>query len=293
MRSARRLGGAVLLVTLAASCDTTPPLLLESQTASLRISAPGAVAQKLDVWDTFEDMNSDGIHDPDVEGAAFLYCEQALIADVPVFSDANSVPWPFFIRVSTVREGQTEREDLTSALAATEAAFNLSEYDDSQEAAPRADPRTMPTLNTFAIVSDGGMERRFAFRNPRRLTRLNRSVILGINSPLCDVLDANQPQVPHTPACTLLSGRCSDILPQEASIDGLDQPFEIELGKGDLIRVEVRRAGTPQMQLGPLIVGTPGLNAALFIGGRRVNVVGDSSLDSTPGDSFAFTYTSR
>lgn len=300
MRSARRLGGAVLLVVLAASCDTTQPLQLEVQTVRLQIGAGGAAAQRVDAWDTFEDVNGNNVRDAG-DGPLFLVCEGVTLPGVPDPTPI-SVPWPFAIQVSVLREGETEREVLTSELAATEPQANLSQYDTSVENnVTPSRPRKWPASVLNLTVDDGGTMRTFRFTNPRRLTTLNRSVVFNIlpRNPLCQILQGtpqdvnNDGMIDDDDRCLFLSGYCSNGDPGVATIDGLPQPFTMELGKGDTIRVEARRGLTGPQFLSPLITRQPFLFGEIFVNGRRVNVEGSTSSSSSRGDGFAFWFTSR
>lgn len=282
MRSARRWGCVVLLVTLAASCDSTPPLQQETQTAAFRILAPGAEVEQVDVWDTFED--NDGDLQPD--GPVFLYCNGIGEDIQPI-----SVPWPFSIRVSVVRNGETVRSEVTSSNA-LDPSYNLAQYDTSvvNNASPSKPPRFTGPTNDVTVDDDGTL-RTFRFRNARRLTTVNRDVVYNLlaRNPLCQVLNDD----PDEANCSFLNGVCSQGDPGQATIDGLAQPFTMELGKGDSVRVEVRRSLSGPPLLGSLITGQPSLNGAMFVNGNRVNVEGDSTSSNASGDGFVFWYTSR
>ncbi len=177
---------------------------------------------------------------------------------------------------------------MTSSLAATETALNLSQYDTSVEnnVTPSRPPKFPgPGLN-YTVP---GTTRTFRFTNPRRLTSLNRSVVFNVlpRNPLCQALAGT------ADACGFLDGYCSMGDPGVAKIDDMPQPFETQLGKGDTIRVEVRRGLTGPRFVSGLITRQPFLFGDIFVNGRRVNVEGSTSSTSARGDGFAFWFTSR
>lgn len=313
MRLARRLTGSLLFVVLFGACDSTQPLQVEGQSLALSFGAVNALTKTFDVWDVYED--GDGNEQPD-DGQTYLWCQPAQNSPpgpVPPSIPPSTVPWNFSVRIRVLRAGETVADTITSA-AALSSTFNVARYD---TAAPflGATAAKAPTCTSGGVVIScpagsqappGG--RRFAFRNPRRMSGANVVLMTSVNdasnapalgrSPLfLEVRNSVAPIFPNEPAARPRragQGLCSEGNPGPARIDGETQPYLLDIETGDTVLVEARLA--TQAPTGP------GLSALLLDGGSPPNSLsGTMTLDGRPialtgsssGAAVSFSYTAR
>ncbi|NIM01510.1 MAG: hypothetical protein GTN89_11785 [Acidobacteria bacterium] len=320
MRFAARLVGVLLLGAGLTSCDKDEIAQLEAQMASITIEVVGTDAELFNVWEIRETTDLDGIPGPD-DPTAYLWCESQRNPVnpqqfLPRFVDVTP-PWNYGLRISILRADATEFEQLTDDLYLNPAA-NLSEYDELFNP-----PGTVPGKNDLTVtdtqcaVSSGisclmdsdcpsfpsnpadtctvPVMRSFTWSRVGQMTSVNRTVLLATFNPLSAIPTAVSP-----PPFGYASGLCSvSTDPGPASLAGGPQPFTLELGKGDTIKVEARKAIEPPMGLrngagGPLTLIEPVLVGRLSVDGINITRLGgDPSSQPIPGDGISFFYSSR
>ena len=272
MRFAVGLCGLLLLLAGSFGCDNDTIAQSGSQSVALTVRAVNVPAPVYDVYDAYEDNNGDFLPD---NGMYFSYC-----SPTGIVINVGSTPWPFGVRVSVLRADSIEFEDLTDAFFLDETT-NLAEYDTTV--------LTGSNIRPSITVDDNGTMRTFRFQNDRRLTAVNRVVVAGVDNPLADILN-NDGDMNND--LTLGNGICSlaDLGPP--TINGVPAPFMADIGKGDTIRVEVRKAFAAALSL-PLGTQQAAITGSITIDGTSTNVSGTTSSTSAPGDGFAFFYTAR
>jgi len=258
--------GVLLFAALLSGCDTTQPLQLDEQTYELQFDGRGASVPTYDVWDQYEDQNGNG--EPDPGEPMQLFCSDQ---SAPDSINPTSAPFTFTVKVSILRAGQTVKEQITSANALAFGA-NLTGYDDPSNIIQGVTPDKAP------IVEDG---RTFIFRNPRRVSAVNRDVVLATINTLNQL----------NPAVYFLgNGLCSTGDPGEAMIDSEPQPMAIVLRKGDTIIVEARRGIDPPV--GIPYISEPSIRALFLLDGREVGVRGTDRTTKEPGSGLSYSFTS-
>ncbi|MEE8411549.1 MAG: hypothetical protein V3S47_03535 [Acidobacteriota bacterium] len=307
MRFAARLTGVLLLTVGLAGCDKAQIAQLESQNATITITAVDTLAELFNVWDMIEDSDLDGIPD---DGVVYLFCEITTDPLSPPFTIPVLVPWEHSLRISVLRAGSTEFEQITDNMYVS-VTTNLTPYDDQVifgnfpkqnltvmdgtctlsgdsclvdldcPSVPPGDP-----VDTCSVVL-----RTFRWSNPRQMTTVNRTVVVATSNPLSDF---------DSVTYGFGKGLCSvSVDPGPSSLAGAPQPFTFELRKGDTIKVEARKALFPPSGLvdesgEPLTVIEPKLVGRLAIDGVDItNLGGDASSAAVQGDGFSFFYSSR
>ena len=310
MRFAARLTGVLLLIVGLAGCDKAQITQLESQNATITITAIDTLAELFNVWDFTEITDLDMMNGPD-DPTVYLYCES-----VPVFGSPPPPPiqipvqtaWQHSLRVSVLRADSTEFEQISDDMYLSSTS-NLTPYDNQVIFGNSVGKPNLGIMaGTCAIsgtscqldihctggvgdVCAGFVLRTFVWSSPRQMTTVNRTVVLATSNPLNDI----NPQT-----YGFRNGLCSvSVDPGPSSVAGAPQPFVFELGKGDTIKVEARKAvasppglvdevGQPLTLIEPVIVGR------LAIDGVNItNLGGDSSSGTLVGDGFSFFYSSR
>lgn len=266
MQSPGKLIGLLLFAALAGGCDTTQPLQLDEQTYELRFEGRGASVPTYDVWDMYEDENGNGEPDPGEPMQLFCVDQSA-----PDSISPTSAPFRFTLKVTILRAGQTVKEQITSSGALNTAA-NLTVYDDPDNIIEGVTPNKAP------IVESG---RTFIFRNPRRMSAVNRSVVTATVNTLNQLRPSVYP---------LKNGLCSAADPGEAEIDNEPQPMAIVIRKGDTLIVEARRGTTAPT--GIPYTSQPSLRAILAVDGEPVSVRGTDRTNKEPGAGISFSFTS-
>lgn len=269
MRPVWRLCGLLSLLALAGGCDTTQPLQLDQQTFHFEVRGVTASINTYDVWDMYEDVNGNMQHDADEQ--LYMFC----VTKGSQIIGPQSVPFPFKIRMSILRAGQTEAEILTSNQALLTTA-NMTLYDD-------AAIRYGGTAEKLPIViNDDGELRTFRFINPRMMTAAREEVVAATTNPLYEF---------NPVVFGLGSGRCSTAYPGPAKIDLQPQPMAILLNKGDTLVVELRRGTTPPPGIPLNVNGEPMIRAILRLDGREVAVRGETVTTKVPDDGISFSFT--
>ncbi len=278
MRFAARLAGVLLLLAGLAGCDKAQIAQLQSQVATITIEAVGTDAELLNVWDVFEDADLDGVSD---DGMTYLFCEAVPVpVGFPPIMVPASPPWNHSIRVSILRADATAFEDITDPMYLTPA-NNLTPYDDVVLFGNLvAKPNPFPFQTSF-----------FRFTNPRQMTTVSREVVLATSNPLTSLSPAT---------FGYKFGLCSVAAdPGPARLAGAPAPFVFDLGKGETLRIEARKATQPPTGLAdpsgnPLTFIEPTLIGRLTIDGVPITDVGGSASSSAQvGDGFSFFYSSR
>jgi hypothetical protein len=220
------------------------------------------------VWDMYEDLNDNGQYD--ATEPLYLYCEDTGQVTIAPFS----APFPFTIKISILRAGQTEAELMTSS-AALNPASNMTLYDD---AAPVVG--VTPTKGPITIG-----DRTFGFINADRrlVSSAAQEVLAATTNPLHDIDPQEYP---------LGDGLCSTAYPGEPRLDEQMQPWPIVLNKGDTLVVELRRGTTPPDGITFNENGEPRIRAALLLDGREVSVRGETVTTAEPGSGIKFSFTS-
>lgn len=285
MRFARRLGGSLLLVCLAGSCDSTQPLQVEVQTLDIELLAVDGQARLVDAWDFFEDNDMD--NQPD--NGTFLFCQR--VTSGTILTTPISVPWNFSVEVSILRAGESVAERLTST-SALSPTFNKAKYDTILvRGSTSARPNNVPpaTGNPPLWVEINGRFFRFVVRG--RLTSVNRDVIASTSNPLTTMSPSTY---------GYMSGLCSISDPGPASIDTVPQPYSLEIRKGDTVIVEARKslfppAGIVDNMLNSLILREPAITGRMFLDGNRIEVEGSqtSGGQTDPGSGISIRFTAR
>ncbi len=286
MRFAARLTGVLLLIVGLAGCDKAQIAQLESQNATITITAIDTLAELFNVWDFTEITDLDMLNGPD-DPTVYLYCES-----VPVFGSPPPPPiqipvqtaWQHSLRVSVLRADSTEFEQITDDMYLSSSS-NLTPYDDQVISGNNV-------TKSDLTVMDGTVLRTFHWNNgtKRQLTSINRNVIVATSNPLNDFDPVTY---------GFRNGLCSvSIDPGPSSLAGAPQPFTFELGKGDTLKVEARKAvdslGFVDQMGNPLTVIEPKLVGRLAIDGTNItNLGGDASSAAVVGDGFSFFYSSR
>ncbi len=281
MRFATRLVSVLLVAACLVGCDRAQIAQLESQIATISIAVVGTDAELLNVWDLIEDSDLDGVADD--PGMVYLFCEAIVLPGSPPPPPRTisvEPPWNHSLRISVLRAGSTEFEQLTDDVYLNTSA-NLTAYDDQ-------------VLFGNQVNKDdpfGFMGRFFRFSNRRQMSTVNRNVILATSNPLTD-LDIG--------TFGYKKGLCSvSTDPGPPSFAGAPQPFTVVLGKGDTLKVEARKALTAPPGLAdgfgnPLTLIEPVLVGRLAIDGLNISGLGgDASSDPVVGDGFSFFYSSR
>lgn len=281
MRSISRMACVFLLALVSLSCDTTQPLQLSEQGFTIDMRATGTQVRLMDVYTGFED--NDGDDEPD--GDTFLFClwrperDNGII--VPGTIDVRgptSVPWNYFIEVSRVPAGDTERELIVSDDAVSDALANLTEYDQTSVIFGNV-PALLP------ITID---DTTFKFVNGVIRTEAWEEVMASTSNPMSTRDPANYGAKG--------SGLCSTFYPGPAGIDrpsGAAYPFPLTLEKGDTVIVGARRAVDGPPDLGVVNPPAPGLASTLKLDGIAVTVNGTETSAAGAGEALTFSYTTR
>ncbi len=308
MRFAARLTGVLLLIVGLAGCDKAQIAQLASQNASITITVVGTDAELFNVWDLNETTNLDMTPGPD-DPTVYLYCEPVPVGPLqPPRMIPVQAPWQHSVRVSVLRADSTEFEQISDDLYQSSTS-NLTPYDNQVIFGNNVGKPNLGIMAGTCTVSGtscqldihctggvgdvcaGFVLRTFVWSSPRQMTTVNRTVVLATSNPLNDI----NPQT-----YGFRNGLCSvSVDPGPSSVAGAPQPFVFELGKGDTIKVEARKAvasppglvnevGQPLTLIEPVIVGR------LAIDGVNItNLGGDSSSGTLVGDGFSFFYSSR
>ncbi|TDI47998.1 MAG: hypothetical protein E2P01_05960 [Acidobacteria bacterium] len=315
MRFAARLTGVLLLtVGLLAGCDKAQIAQLESQNATITITASDTLAELFNVWDFTEITDLDMMNGPD-DPTVYLYCESVPVVGTPPPPPIQipvQTAWQHSLRVSVLRADSTEFEQISDDMYLSSTA-NLTPYDDQVifgNNVTKSDLTVMDgtctlsgdsclvDMDCLSVPSGGPVDtcsvvlRTFHWANgtKRQLTAINRNVILATSNPLNDFDPVTY---------GFRNGLCSvSIDPGPSSLAGAPQPFTFELGKGDTLKVEARKAlnspGFVDQMGNPLTVIEPKLVGRLAIDGTNItNLGGDASSASVVGDGFSFFYSSR
>ena len=280
MRFAARLAGVVLLSAALAGCDKAQVAQLQAQMVTITAEVVGTDAELLNVWDLIIDQDLDGVAD---DGMTYLFCQAiAVVGNPPPPPRTISVraAWNHSLRISVLRADSTEFEDVTDT-AFLNVLSNLTPYD------------TQVLFGNTAIQPDPltVMGQNFRLSNPRQMSLVNRQVILATSNP-ASTLDGT--------TYGYKKGLCSvSTDPGPSTFAGAPQPFTFELGKGDTIRVEARKAVEPPMGLrdlvgNPLTQIEPVLVGRLAVDGVNIGSLGgDPSSTNAVGDGISFFYSSR
>lgn len=277
MRIAARLAGVLLLAVCLVSCDQAQVLQLQSQIAALSFRATSVSAELLNVWDVIEDSDNDNM--PDSGTTPFLFCESIFTGGgPPVTINVNSAPWPHSVKVSILRANGTTFEQVSDVMYLDETS-NLSAYDD----------RVIFGSNNVPKPDVVVLGRTFKWRMARQMSTLNREVVAGTDAvnTLFQLEPATYPY---------LSGLCSLGDPGPAMLMGQVAPVTFELGKGETIKIEARKALNPPPGLATILaIAAPRLSGDMTIDGVPVGalVTGNSTSGTMPGDGLSFFYSSR
>jgi hypothetical protein len=305
MRFAARLAGVVLLVVGVTGCDKAQVAQLQSQNATITITASNTRAELFNVWDLIEDTDLNNVPD---DGEVYLFCESVPVtAGNPPVQIPVQAPWRHSLRVSILRAGATEFEQVTDDSYLNPQA-NLTPYDNQVFTGNSVTKPNLTvtegtcsvTSQTCSIDEDCPMgetctlvNRTFVWKNPRQMTTVNRTVVLATSNPLSDMYPA---------VYYFRRGLCSASTdPGPSALAGAPQPLTFELGKGDTIRIEARKSLTAPAGLVddsspglPLTLNEPVLIGRLAIDGVNItNLGGDASSETLQGDGFSFYYSSR
>jgi hypothetical protein len=251
----------VLLLALAAGCETTQPLQIDEETYELQLLCdPNDRLPAYDVWA----MTEDGV--PEV---VYLFCESAGEFEV------ESIPWNFSIEVEILRAGATAPEEVTTS-DALDPLTNLTKYDWSEPVygvTPSKSPIT---------IDDGGNLRTFSFEPIARFSAANELVMMSISNPLSD-FDPN--------TYGLGDGLCSNHYPGPAGIDGMAQPVSLQIRKGDTLIVQARKDVDHPQGFNYLGDNQPLIEGQLLLDGQEVTVRGENRSSLDPGAGFSFSFT--
>jgi len=310
MRFAARLAPVVLLAVSLAGCDKAQIAQLQSQTVTVSMTATNTDAWLFNVWDLIDDVNKDNVPD---DGMVHLFCESVPVTigqpprKIPVVA-----PWQYSLRVSVLRADSNEFEQISDDIYLNQFS-NLTPYDDQvlfggntarKDDLPITDTvgSTCSVTMTQACAVDAdcpGTEtcppttHLYRWTNARQMTALHRSVVLATSNPLSDR---------DLGTYGFRNGLCSvSTDPGPASLAGAPGAFTFELGKGETIKVEARKAvGAPQgliddsIPAGPLTTTEPALSAQFTVDGITVTSVGgNTGSETVPGAGLSFFYSSR
>jgi hypothetical protein len=280
MRIRARLAVLACLAIVTFGCSTEQPQQIGAQVAQVTFATTAGVYQ-YDVWERYVDADLDGVPDQfDPQGRPIdppvqVQCRQVVDgAGIPAIVSAESVPWTHSLEILLLPEGETTPVVLTS-LDALDDLFNLTPYDTTRSSTQPRPPCTAPEVCTplgrWSGASRLVMESRYEDLG-RPFTPANGQTITGLY------------RCPGSPGGgdPRLGGTVDD--------PGTP-PFSLSLEKGDTIIVRARKALVPQNGLETAT--DPRLSARLTVGGRNVDVAGNSSSSVEPGAGVSFSYTVR
>jgi len=306
MRLAAGLAGGLLLTVGLVGCDKAQVAQLQSQVATITVTAVGTDAELFNVWTLNETTDFDAMNGPD-DLTVSLYCESVPVPPgAPPRKISVQPPWQHSLRISVLRADSTEFEPITDDMYLS-VLSNLTSYDNQvlsgntvvKQDLTIQDGMVCSAAKTSCFVDSDCLTpetcvpflRSFHWSSPRQMTTVNRIVIVATNNPLNDIDPVTY---------GFRSGLCSvstDLGPP--SLAGGPQPFTFELGKGDTLKVEARKALTAPVELhdaagNPLTLIEPVLSGRLAIDGINITSLGGTS-SSAPvvGDGFSFFYSSR
>ncbi len=137
MRSFRRASACVLaLVLTAPSCDTTQPLQVSEQVASILLTT-NALVQIYDVFDETVDTNGDGTPDA-LTGRAV--CREVKDAQGNLEQADRRVPWKVAVDIKVQHAGSTTPETVASSFNEFDPFTSVLEYDTVAMAVPNPPP---------------------------------------------------------------------------------------------------------------------------------------------------------
>lgn len=246
-----RLFGRVLalsgVLVFAVACDTNQPASVNQGTAMIEYQVESADMYAAVVYPNLRvDTNGDGV--PDAVISALNEFNAPPVCEVDVNRPTRvDIPWPFALEVIVVRSGSTDETVIETTGSGT-GSYGFSRYTVYEDAGtPLADRPIDPP----APVS--GARTAYAYTDGTETTNGSRAFLLACASVDPDSLPAYQ-----------------------------NTTFQV--GRGDLIRVQARRAAA-----GVTTGGPSEFRATLLIDGVPVDVTGTSSVDA--GESgLAFSY---
>jgi hypothetical protein len=302
MRRLSCLVGVLLLLWPLSACDSDDPTEIDSQNLGVTISSTNGLVDVYNVWDLFRDRNclpadpmmpipetqcsvdadcaavagssgvcgADGTPDDitgDGVGDVFDFCQQAVDSGgTPVTTTVANLPWNFTARISVLREGRSVPTVVTESF---NAAFNLTDYDDTTSGAPICPQNVPPPPLMAPPIPCPDPNNAFFYSNPREISQANRFMF-----------DNNG-----------VNGSCPGNPLGDSGIAGVPMPIRINVSKGDTVIVEARKDIT-----GPVgfpILSEPALAGSITLDGRPVTPDGTIVSDSTPAAGISFSFTVR
>jgi hypothetical protein len=180
----------------------------------------------------------------------------------------------FSVTVEILRAGETVPEVVVSSLDLDN---NLTHYDTFV-----IDGEPPPLAPVQVQVGNDLRTFRFDSMDPRYLLAAAEEVMRAEINPLSDLFPATY---------DLGNGLCSTGDPGPTGIDGTPIPLSIEIGKGDTLIVQARKAN----DLPPgtwFVTNEPRLKGELLLNGQPVQVRGNTLSGPDPGAGFSFSFTS-
>ena len=280
MRTRARLAVFACLVIVSLGCTTEQPQQIGAQVAQVAFTTQSGVYQ-YDVWERYIDADLDGVPDQfDPQGRPIdppvqVQCRQVVdAAGLPTIVSAESIPWTHSLEILLLANGETDPVVVTT-LDAQSDLFNLTPYDTGRSSSQPRPPCTAPEVCT-------------------PLGRWSGAARIVMESRYEDLGRGYTP--PNGPAVTGLYRCPGSPGGGDPRLDGtIDDPgtppFSLTLEKGDTIIVRARKALVPQNGLET--ASEPILSGILTVGGRRVDVAGNSSSSTEAGAGVSFSYTVR
>jgi hypothetical protein len=264
MRKFMLLAGLACLLAGAAGCDTKQPLQSGEQVLEISFNAADMTVYQYDVWDQYLDLDGDRELDPNE--TVQRWCQQ--VWSPPPNSErrtvnANSVPWPYSLKISIIRGGTMEPEVLTTNRA-LDSDFNLTPYDDWQDTFQPLPPTCQSNPDLVCLP----------------LGRVSSANQLVMDTTFYQDEIFQCPGYPEEPAPRL----------DGTDVDPGSPPFSLNVVPGDTVVVEARKHTTG---IGGLetITAEPSLEARIFLDGRPVTALGSTSSSKQTGAGISFSFT--
>jgi len=282
MRIRARLAVLACLAIVTLGCTTEQPQQIGEQVAQVSFTTNAGVFQ-YDVWERYVDADLDGVPDQfDPQGRLIdppvqVQCLQVVdSAGTPQTASSSSVPWRHSLEILLLKKGETEPVTVTS-LDALDSLFNVTPYDDTRFSGQARPPCTPPEVCTQL----------------GRVTGASRLVMESRYEDLGRVYTTPGPnpiEIDGLFRCPGSPGGGDPRLGGTLDNPG-SPPFSLTLEKGDTIIVRARKALFAQNGLET--ASAPRLSGRLTVGGRNVDVAGNSSSTTDPGTGVSFSYTVR
>lgn len=242
MRILKASGGFLVALCVLAGCDTEQPVQTGTQNASLDF-ASYTTGNLVDVWDTYRDIDGDGVRDLG-EPFAGVHCGD--LYDPPTGPRGEPLQfaalWGFTAEVKVIRAGQVTSTYLIPTSAASDFT-NFPTWQDDLTVFPADPPFPDPPP---------GFDPQFVYVNPRRMINTNSVVLACVTATL-----------------------------PRPNLAGSGLPFQFTVEPGDTLVVSAGRDPSPLLSLWAATPGS--FDAVLRINGQVVPVVGSTTTSASNG----------